>query len=70
MYEEDTTRIVVLLAFLVAPLLLTSCNWYRWILPTWWTDVQGELLNGGFEDGTGPDGPFSEPGPPHRGFEY
>lgn len=63
------TRIVVLLAFLVAPLLLTSCNWYQEILPSWWTDVQNELLNGSFEDGTGPDGPFNpNQNPIHRGF--
>jgi len=50
------TRVVVLLAFVIAPLLFTSCRWNQ-ILASW-PDHQNILLNGSFEDGTGPGGPF------------
>jgi hypothetical protein len=51
------TRVVVLLAFVIAPLLLSSCTQFYQILPRW-ADGQNVLQNGSFEDGTGPDGPF------------
>ncbi len=51
------TRVVVLLAFVIAPLLLSSCTPFYQILPRW-ADGQNVLQNGSFEDGTEPDGPF------------
>ena len=49
------TRVLRLLAVVVAPLLLSSC-WLTSIVT--WADGQNLLRNGSFEEGTEPGGPF------------
>jgi hypothetical protein len=50
--------VVILLAFVVGLLLLTSSNSQIFN----WPDGQNVLANGSFEDGTGPGGPFKPDG--------
>lgn len=50
------TRVLVLLAFVIAPLVLSSCNW-NWPIVRW-PDEQNVLQNGSFED---PNGSFKSP---------
>jgi hypothetical protein len=52
------TRVVILLAFVVGLLLLSSSNSQIFS----WPDGQNVLANGSFEDGTGPGGPFKPDG--------